>query len=522
MVTSVSSGSPAAQAGIATGDVITSIDNATVSGASDLVSAIRSHRPGDKVKFALTRNGASRTVTATHHPAHTDAMSVTSSPTRVGARPVARQAPPRRAAPVSQRQREWIALGLIVAGGVAVLTMWLQDTPAGSLRTLGDELTAAGRLTGLVGTYLVLVQVLLMARFSPLERMVGMDRLARWHSRNGQYVVSLLVVHAVATIAGYALADHLALTTETSRVVLRYPDVLAATVALGLLVAIGVTSARAARRRLLVPRLVLRAPVRLPGGGPLVRPSAGDGQRLRRPPAAPRVLDRPAPGHGRPARGLPPGHADLPGGPPPSRGGAGHRRRPGRRVHLRHRSPPRRARRATRPVLHLALPHPPGVVAGPPVLAVGRAQREAPARHREGGRRLHPRPVGRAAGHARDGRRTVRRADRPPAHAPQGAPAGGRHRGHAAAGPVRVATGCARRPDVHLPGQHRGRPGLPRRAGGARRATPGPAWPSCSVAATSDPTRSVRPSCGPPCPTSPITTPSCAAPRRSSTTCAGC
>jgi S1-C subfamily serine protease len=65
VVTSVSSGSPAAQAGIVTGDVITDIDNQSVAGASDLVSAIRAHQPGDKVKFTLLRNGASRTVTVT-------------------------------------------------------------------------------------------------------------------------------------------------------------------------------------------------------------------------------------------------------------------------------------------------------------------------------------------------------------------------------------------------------------------------------------------------------------------------
>jgi predicted ferric reductase len=128
--------------------------------------------------------------------------------------------------------------------------IWLQDTPGSSLRTLGDQLTAIGRLTGLVGTYLVLVQVLLMARLPWLDRLIGMDRLAVWHRRNGEYVVGLLVVHALATVAGYALADHVDVFGETGKVVLHYPDVLMGTVALGLLVAIGVTSARAVRRRL--------------------------------------------------------------------------------------------------------------------------------------------------------------------------------------------------------------------------------------------------------------------------------
>jgi predicted ferric reductase len=143
-----------------------------------------------------------------------------------------------------------MVLAVIGAIGVVVIGFWLQDTATGALHTLGDELTATGRLTGLLGTYLLLVQIVLMARVAPLERLIGMDRLARWHSRNGQYVIGLLVAHAVAITAGYALGDHLALTTETSRVVLHYPDVLAATVSLGLLVGVAITSARAARRRM--------------------------------------------------------------------------------------------------------------------------------------------------------------------------------------------------------------------------------------------------------------------------------
>ena len=162
--------------------------------------------------------------------------------------PSARRVPP----PGSADPRTWgtVVLCVIVLGGVATVAMWLQDTHGGSLRTFGDELTAVGRLTGLVGAYLVVVEVLLIARIRPIERLVGLDRLARWHSRNGQYVICLLVVHTLATIAGYAATDKIGLGTETSRIVLHYPDVLAATAALALFGAVGVTSARAARKRL--------------------------------------------------------------------------------------------------------------------------------------------------------------------------------------------------------------------------------------------------------------------------------
>ncbi len=150
----------------------------------------------------------------------------------------------------SRSARERLVAGVVVAGGLVVLGIWLHDTPNGSLRSWATRFTAAGDLTGLAGTYLVLVQIVLMARIPPLERLLGMDRLAVWHRRNGQYSICLLVAHAALTIWGYGLTDHSGALTETRRVVLDYPDMLAATVGLGLLVLVGVVSVRAARRRL--------------------------------------------------------------------------------------------------------------------------------------------------------------------------------------------------------------------------------------------------------------------------------
>jgi predicted ferric reductase len=147
-----------------------------------------------------------------------------------------------------QAARESWVFAVVVLGALVVGAMWWRDNPTGSLHNLGDQLTGLGRLTGLLGTYLVLVQLLLMARIPWLDRLIGMDRLAVWHRRNGEYSVSLLVVHAVATVLGYAAADHKGVLGETSAVVLHYPDVLMATVALGLLVGVAVLSMRAVRR----------------------------------------------------------------------------------------------------------------------------------------------------------------------------------------------------------------------------------------------------------------------------------
>jgi predicted ferric reductase len=150
----------------------------------------------------------------------------------------------------TQDLREAAVLTVIVVGALAVIGMWWSDTPAGSLHRLSDRLTAAGRITGLVGTYLILVQVVLMSRLPFLDRWIGTDRMAAWHRSNGQYTIELLVAHTFLIIWGYATFDHHSLAHETATLIGSYPDVLAATAGMVLLVLVGVTSARIARRRL--------------------------------------------------------------------------------------------------------------------------------------------------------------------------------------------------------------------------------------------------------------------------------
>jgi predicted ferric reductase len=136
----------------------------------------------------------------------------------------------------------------ICAGAAAAVGLWWVNTPP--VAGFGDWLTNAGRITGLLAGYAVVILVALMARIPPLERGVGADRLARWHSMGGRYTVSLVVAHALLIIWGYAVTAHTDVVSQTSTLLMSYPDVLMATVAGLLLVGVGAVSARAARRRL--------------------------------------------------------------------------------------------------------------------------------------------------------------------------------------------------------------------------------------------------------------------------------
>ena len=65
VVQSVSSSGPAASAGLRSGDVVTRIGSTTIKGTNDLVAAVASHAPGDRVPVTIKRGSSTQTVTVT-------------------------------------------------------------------------------------------------------------------------------------------------------------------------------------------------------------------------------------------------------------------------------------------------------------------------------------------------------------------------------------------------------------------------------------------------------------------------
>ena len=131
---------------------------------------------------------------------------------------------------------------------LVVVGLWLRHGGVGAASGAGGTATALGQITALLGTYAVLVQLLLMSRLSWLEGSVGLDRLAVWHRWNGFAALWLLVGHLVFTTIGYAQGDRMSIVDQTKDFITHYPDVLMAFVALALLIVVAVTSVRLARR----------------------------------------------------------------------------------------------------------------------------------------------------------------------------------------------------------------------------------------------------------------------------------
>ncbi|MCX4583376.1 ferredoxin reductase family protein [Streptomyces sp. NBC_01481] len=140
-------------------------------------------------------------------------------------------------------------LAVTWAGAVAVLSLWWQNTAVVHMTT-AEWLIGAGRITGLLGGYVIALVVLLMARVPALERRVGSDRVTRWHAMSGRYAISLIVTHVVLTVWGYAVQARTGLVEQTVTVVVDFPEMIKAAIGTGLLLLIGFVSAGAVRRRM--------------------------------------------------------------------------------------------------------------------------------------------------------------------------------------------------------------------------------------------------------------------------------
>jgi predicted ferric reductase len=130
------------------------------------------------------------------------------------------------------------------------VALWWFNTPAGSLSGTGAVLTAGGRITGMVGGYLLLAQVLLMSRAGWLERWIGAHHLMTWHRELGGALLVLIVGHVVLTLFGYARAQRTPVTSETWTVLSTYEDMVSALLATVLLVGTAVVAMRVVRRRM--------------------------------------------------------------------------------------------------------------------------------------------------------------------------------------------------------------------------------------------------------------------------------
>ncbi|MEU9005509.1 ferredoxin reductase family protein [Streptomyces sp. NPDC048551] len=135
--------------------------------------------------------------------------------------------------------------GVLGGAGLVVLLWAAQVRPSARLDAL---FATAAHLTGLLAGYGILVLLFLMARVPAVEHGVGAGRLARWHALGGRHVLLLCFGHGLLALLGYAVHEGADLLTAV-RDLLGYPWLAAAAAGTVLLGVVGVSSARAVRRR---------------------------------------------------------------------------------------------------------------------------------------------------------------------------------------------------------------------------------------------------------------------------------
>lgn len=182
-------------------------------------------------------------------------MNTSTVPRGTAAGPTAHreQTPARRA----RRRDRWRLGATSVVWALAVLLagLWVhgggvQAIIAGVSGSPAEALNTVGRLTGLVAAGLLLLQVLLLAGVPLFERGFGRDGMIRAHRLVGMWSFALLSVHILLLVLGYAIDAGENPLVQLWDFTWNYAGMLLAVVGTLLILLVGLTSARRARRRL--------------------------------------------------------------------------------------------------------------------------------------------------------------------------------------------------------------------------------------------------------------------------------
>lgn len=165
--------------------------------------------------------------------------------TQAGLRPVARSPRVPRTWPI--RPADIVAV--LLAVGLLVVGMWVVHGGLDRLGTPAAVATGLGQVTALVGTYLALAQIVLMARVPWIDHVVGSDRLMAWHRWLGVGTITLILSHVALTTWGWAESSGIGVVAEFLELNGMW-DILIATAGSVLMTMVAITSVRAIRRRL--------------------------------------------------------------------------------------------------------------------------------------------------------------------------------------------------------------------------------------------------------------------------------
>lgn len=109
---------------------------------------------------------------------------------------------------------------------------------------------AVNRLSALIGTSMLLVHTALVSRAPWIEKVMGLDKMTSAHKRLGKPVLYLLLLHTVSVSFEYAGDLEASAVSAFIYLVSNFEEVLLATIGLGLMILVVMTSIRISRKKL--------------------------------------------------------------------------------------------------------------------------------------------------------------------------------------------------------------------------------------------------------------------------------
>lgn len=117
-------------------------------------------------------------------------------------------------------------------------------------KNLNDILIAIGRITGLLSAYLIMIQLLLISRFSLIEKEYGFDKLNKLHRWIGSFLGFFLIIHPLSLIVGYAGMNETSIFHQFISFQNTWEDILPATIAFTIIILTAIISLNKIRRKI--------------------------------------------------------------------------------------------------------------------------------------------------------------------------------------------------------------------------------------------------------------------------------
>jgi predicted ferric reductase len=139
----------------------------------------------------------------------------------------------------------WVAgIGMGITIAMQVSTLHMHD-----INTVYGAVLSLSRLAALVGTYLSVIGIFLIARIPVVEKSIGHDQLVIWHRNLGPWSLYLIGAHFLLVVVGYAGQDQMSLAREIWRMLNDFAWMWWALAGFVLMVQAGITSYKKARAK---------------------------------------------------------------------------------------------------------------------------------------------------------------------------------------------------------------------------------------------------------------------------------